>query len=32
VNDHPTDKASYSFDITVPEGLEAVANGILEAS
>lgn len=30
VNDHPTDKASYSFEITVPEGLEAVANGILK--
>ena len=29
VNDHPTDKASYSFAITVPEGLEAVANGVL---
>lgn len=29
VNDHPTDKASYGFAITVPEGLEAVANGIL---
>src|SRR5690606_2000384 len=27
VNDHPTDKASYSFEITVPEGLVAVANG-----
>jgi hypothetical protein len=29
VNDHPIDKASYTFRITVPEGLEAVANGIL---
>jgi Peptidase family M1 domain/Peptidase M1 N-terminal domain/Immune inhibitor A peptidase M6 len=29
VNDHPTDKASYSFQITVPAGLEAVANGVL---
>lgn len=28
VNDHPTDKASYSFEITVPEGLVAVANGL----
>ncbi|HEV7733474.1 MAG TPA: M1 family metallopeptidase [Candidatus Binatia bacterium] len=30
VNDHPSDKASYTFEITVPEGLTAVANGILE--
>ena len=30
VNDHPSDKASYSFEITVPAGLEAVANGVLE--
>jgi hypothetical protein len=30
VNDHPSDKASYSFDVTVPAGLEAVANGVLE--
>lgn len=30
VNDHPTDKASYTFRVTVPAGLEAVANGILE--
>ncbi len=29
VNDHPSDKASYTFLITVPAGLEAVANGIL---
>ena len=29
VNDHPTDKASYSFQITVPAGLEVVANGVL---
>ncbi len=29
VNDHPLDKASYSFDITVPAGREAVANGVL---
>ncbi|WP_066636958.1 M1 family metallopeptidase [Serinicoccus hydrothermalis] len=32
VSDHPTDKASYSFEITVPEGLVAVANGTLEGS
>jgi Peptidase family M1 domain/Peptidase M1 N-terminal domain/Immune inhibitor A-like, MAM domain len=30
VNDHPSDKASYTFEITVPQGLEAVANGELE--
>ena len=29
VNDHPSDKASYTFHITVPKGLEAVANGVL---
>ncbi len=28
VSDHPTDKASYSFAITVPEGKVAVANGL----
>jgi Peptidase family M1 domain/Peptidase M1 N-terminal domain/Immune inhibitor A peptidase M6 len=30
VNDHPLDKASYSFRITVPRGLEAIANGELQ--
>jgi aminopeptidase N len=30
VNDHPIDKATYTFEITVPEGLTAVANGTLE--
>jgi Peptidase family M1 domain/Peptidase M1 N-terminal domain len=30
VNDHPSDKARYTFRITVPAGLEAVANGVLE--
>ena len=30
VNDHPTDKASYTFHVTVPAGLEAVANGVLK--
>ena len=30
VNDHPSDKAAYTFEITVPRGLEAVANGVLE--
>ena len=28
VNDHPTDKATSPFEITVPEGLVAVANGL----
>ncbi|MFB4311385.1 M1 family metallopeptidase [Actinomadura sp. GTD37] len=27
VNDHPSDKATYDYTITVPEGLTAVANG-----
>ena len=29
VNDHPTDKASYTFHVTVPDGREVVANGKL---
>ena len=29
VNDHPLDKASYRFEVTVPKGLEVVANGRL---
>jgi aminopeptidase N len=29
VNDHPTDKAAYSFDVTVPPGYEVAANGLL---
>ncbi|MDQ0371385.1 M1 family metallopeptidase [Catenuloplanes indicus] len=29
VNDHPTDKAAYTIRLTVPKGLEAVANGAL---
>ena len=28
VSDHPTDKATYAFEITVPEGKVAVANGL----
>lgn len=28
-NDHPTDKASYTFTVTVPDGHVAVANGML---
>lgn len=30
-NDHPTDKATYSFTVTVPRGLKAIANGSLES-
>ncbi|MCB0966048.1 MAG: M1 family metallopeptidase [Ilumatobacter sp.] len=30
VNDHPTDKATWTFDITVPTDVEAVANGELD--
>jgi aminopeptidase N len=29
VNDHPSDKATYTFVLTVPEGLTAAANGVL---
>ena len=29
VNDHPTDKASYTFHVTAPRGREVVANGDL---
>jgi aminopeptidase N len=29
VNDHPLDKASYFFDVTVPAGYEVAANGFL---
>ena len=28
-NNHPTDKATYTFRITVPDGYEVAANGIL---
>ena len=28
-NDHPSDKATYHFTITVPAGVSAVANGVL---
>lgn len=31
VSDHQTDKATYSFEITVPEGRTAVANGLPSA-
>src|SRR5688572_1377925 len=30
VNDHPLDKATYSFRVTVPEPFEAAANGVLK--
>jgi aminopeptidase N len=29
VNDHPSDKATYAIEITVPEGLSAISNGVL---
>jgi Peptidase family M1 domain/Peptidase M1 N-terminal domain len=28
-NDHPRDKAAFTFHISVPAGLEAIANGVL---
>jgi aminopeptidase N len=28
VNDHPLDKATYQFEITVPDGYTAIANGV----
>jgi aminopeptidase N len=28
VNDHPLDKATYAFEITVPDGLAAISNGV----
>jgi aminopeptidase N len=30
-DNHPVDKASYSFEITVPTGYTAVANGVLKS-
>ena len=32
VNDNPRDKATYDFSITVPEGITALANGVLRSS
>jgi hypothetical protein len=32
VNDHPTDKATYAFHVTVPSDLQVVANGILSGT
>jgi aminopeptidase N len=31
-NDHPTDKATFTFEVTVPAGLEVVANGDLTST
>ncbi|MGN9766046.1 M1 family metallopeptidase [Micromonospora sp. SD12] len=28
VNDHPSDKATYDIEVTVPEGLAALSNGV----
>ena len=28
-NDHPTDKATFDFRVTVPQGRKAIANGVL---
>jgi len=28
-NDHPSDRATFTFEVTVPEGLDVVANGVL---
>jgi hypothetical protein len=30
-NDHPRDKASFTFHITIPSALEAIANGVLSS-
>ena len=32
VNDHPRDKATYDLAVTVPDGLTAVANGVLDGT
>jgi aminopeptidase N len=29
VNDHPSDKATYTIEVTVPEGVSALSNGVL---
>jgi len=31
VNDHPSDKATYTISATVPDGTEVLANGVLES-
>ena len=30
-NDHPSDKATYSFSVTVPRSYRAIANGLLDS-
>ncbi|MCU0566668.1 MAG: hypothetical protein MUF49_08735 [Oculatellaceae cyanobacterium Prado106] len=32
VNDHPLDRASYTFNVTVPEPFQVAANGVLEST
>jgi aminopeptidase N len=32
VNDHPIDKATYTFNVTVPEPFEVAANGVLKSA
>ena len=32
VNDNPRDKATFDYAITVPEGITALANGVLRSS
>ena len=29
VNDHPSDKATYTIDVTVPQAVSAISNGVL---
>jgi aminopeptidase N len=31
-NDHPSDKAAYTFRVTVPQGLDVAANGLLSGT
>jgi aminopeptidase N len=31
-NDHPSDKATYDLDITAPDGLQVISNGVLTGS
>jgi aminopeptidase N len=31
-NDHPSDKAAYTFRVTVPDGLDVAANGLLSGT
>jgi hypothetical protein len=32
VNDHPIDKAAYTFELSAPAGLEVISNGVLRSS